>query len=124
MKPENNPFTGVPENSMDLLAQKAQHFLIEKKRVPEHMGITIRVTKNMGRYYVTEWRTGGQAFRGGIEDTPIARISPLKGKKGIWRLAWMKRDLKWHNLDGDEYQGTFDECLQTIVEDPDCAFWG
>jgi len=117
-------FDNVPESSRDLFAQKAQRFLMEKMNVPEEQGITIRVTKNRGRYYVTEWRTGEQSVWGGLEDTPIARISPVKDEKGKWQLAWMKRDLKWHNLIGYEYRGSFEQCLETIVEDPDCAFWG
>jgi hypothetical protein len=88
------------------------------------MGITIRVTKDRGRYYVTEWRVGEQAFRGGIENTSIARISQLKGRSGKWLLAWMRRDQKWHNLPADIYSGTFDECLRIIVEDPYGVFWG
>ena len=45
-------------------------------------------------------------------------------KKDTWQLAWMKRDLEWHNLNGEEYKGSFEKCLSTIVEDPDCTFWG
>ena len=119
-----NTFETVPEGSKDLPAQKAQRYLIEKMNVPEEKDITIRVTKNRGRYYVTEWRKGEQSVWGGLEDTPIVRISPVKDEKGMWQLAWMKRDLKWHNLIGDEYRGSFEQCLETIVEDPDCAFWG
>jgi len=122
-KEQNNTFSGVPDTSQDPLARWAQEFLIKSMNTPEHLGITIRVTKKQGRYYVTEWRVGKQSFRGKPEDTPIARISLIRSKKGQWQLAWMKRDLKWHNLD-ETYQGSFEYCLKLIIKDPDCCFWG
>ncbi len=116
-------FAGVPESSNDLLAQGAQDYLIRGMKVPEHLGITIRVTKKQGRYYVSEWRVGKQTYRGTPEEMSIARISPIRGRKSTWQLAWMMRDLKWHNLD-ETYRGSFEHCLKLIIEDPDCCFWG
>lgn len=115
--------TGVPDGSDDLQAQWLQHFLIKRKKVPEFMGITIRVTKKMGRYYVSEWRVGRQSYSREPIEHPIARISPIKGKPGRWQLAWIRRDMKWHNLDA-EYRGTFEQCAAMIIEDPDHCFWG
>lgn len=120
---KNNAIAGIPDSSPDLLAQKAQNYLIRNMKIPKHLGITIRVTKKQGRYYVSEWRFGNQSFSGEPIEMPIARISPIKGKKDQWQLAWMMRDLRWHNLD-EEYRGTFEYCLKMIVEDPDCCFWG
>lgn len=120
---KNDMLADVPDNSPDPLAQWAQDYLIKGMNTPEYLGITIRITKKQGRYYVSEWRVGEQAFSGKPEETPIARISPVRGKKSEWQLAWMRRDLKWHNLDED-YQGSFEYCLRLIIEDPDCCFWG
>ena len=113
----------VPVSSTNTRARQAEQYLIRRKNVPENRGITLRVTKKQGRYYVTEWMTGPMSFLGRTVDTPIARIAPVHGTKDSWQLAWMKRDLKWHNL-GEEYRGSFERCLELIVEDPDCCFWG
>lgn len=113
----------VPPGSDDPRARQAEQYLIRGKNIPEDRGITLRVTKKQGRYYVTEWRTGAVTFHGGTVDTPIARISPVRGMADQWELAWMMRDLKWHNL-GEDYRGSFERCLELIVEDPDCCFWG
>lgn len=122
---KNNPvmFKGVPPNSDDLLAYRAQQYVVMAKHVPEEKGITIRVIKKQGRYYVSEWRVGPQSFSGLPTDSPIARISRVKGKRDRWRLAWMMRDLQWHDL-GDEYEGSFEDCLSLIVNDPEGFFWG
>jgi hypothetical protein len=116
-------FFDVPDNSDDPLAQKAEQYLINEKRVPEHKGITIRVTKKQSRYYVSEWRVGKQSFSGQPVEHAIARISPVKGKKDQWQLAWMRSNRKWYDL-GDGYCGSFEYCLEMIVEDPFCCFWG
>jgi hypothetical protein len=97
--------------------------MLEKMKVPEHLGITIRVIQKQSRYYVSEWRTGRQSYSGKPVEHPIARISPIKGRPGRWQLAWMRKDMKWHNLDA-EYRGTFEQCAELIVEDPDHCFWG
>jgi len=122
-KPRNSQIADVPDGSPDILAQLAQNYLIKEKNIPEHLEITIRVTKKQGRYYVSEWRSGKQSFTGKPVEHPIARIAPVRGKKGEWQLAWMRKDLRWHNLD-EEYRGSFEYCLKMIVEDPDCCFWG
>lgn len=114
---------GVPSDSDDPRARQAERYLIRRMNIPEDRDITLRVTKKQGRYYVMEWRTGAFTFLGQTVDTPIARISRVRGKKDLWELAWMRRDLKWHNL-GEEYRGTFERCLELIVQDPDCCFWG
>ena len=115
--------SGIPDGSDDLQAQWAQHYLIKEKKVPEFMGITIRITKKMGRYYVSEWRVGRQSFTGKPVESHIARIASVKGKKNQWQLAWMRKDMRWHDL-GWLYRGTFEQCIKTIIEDPEHCFWG
>ncbi|RKX69807.1 hypothetical protein DRP53_07060 [candidate division WOR-3 bacterium] len=122
-KNKDDQFADVPDSSSDPMAQKAEKYLLKNMKIPEHLGITIRVTKKGGRYYVSEWRTGKQSFTGKPVEHPIARIAPIRGKGDEWQLAWMGKDLKWQNLD-ETYRGTFDYCLKMIIEDPGGFFWG
>jgi len=114
---------GVSDSPDDMRAQWLQKYILEKKNVPEHLGITIRVIKKHGRYYVSEWRTGKQSFSGKPTESHIARISSVPGKKDRWELAWMPGDMKWHSL-GKEYQGIFEHCAKLIIHDPNHYFWG
>ena len=123
---ESNHFlreAGVPDGADDLRAQWLQKYMLEKNKVPEHLGITIRVTKKQNRYYVSEWRTGRQTFSGETIEHPIARLSPIRGKSDQWQLAWMRSDGRWHDLD-KTYRGTFEYCADLIVKDPGGCFWG
>jgi hypothetical protein len=121
--PRTYTVADVPEGSSDPQAHMAQQYIVKKKKIFQHQGITIRVMKRQGKYYVSEWRFGDQSLSGMPTESPIARISPIKGKKDQWQLAWMMRDIKWHSL-GDDYQGSFQRCLELIIEDPDGFFWG
>jgi len=114
---------GVPDGSDDQRAQWLQKYLIEKMKVPEHIGITIRVTKEGGCYYVSEWRTGEQSFSGKTIKGLIARLSPIEGESDLWQLAWMRSDRRWYDL-GEEYRGRFEYCASLILKDPDHFFWG
>lgn len=91
--------------------------------MPEYLGITMRVIKKQGRYYVSEWRVKEQSFSGKPTESHIARMSPIRNKKNQWQLAWMPGDMKWHNL-GKEYCGTFEYCAGLIINDPGRCFWG
>jgi hypothetical protein len=114
---------GVPDGSDDERAQWLQKYLIEKMNVPENLGITIRVKKKRGRYYVSEWRTGQQSFSGKTIKHPIARLSPVADEPDQWQLAWMRSNRRWYNL-GEEYRGPFEYCAHLILKDPDHCFWG
>ena len=114
---------GVPDGSDDQRARWLQEYLVEKMKVPEYEGITIRVKKERNRYYVSEWRTGKQSFTGKAFEHAIARLSPIKDEPGQWQLAWMRSDRRWHNLN-EEYRGVFEWCAYLIVQDSDGCFWG
>ncbi len=113
---------GVPDSLPDPLAQMAEKYLIDKKKLASHPEIEIRVTKRQGKYYISEWRTDEQSFSGEPIEFLIARISRVPGKKDMWQIAQMMNDMKWHNL-GEEYQGSFEHCLELIIKDPDGYFW-
>jgi len=49
-----------------------------------------------------------------------AKIQCIKSRN-IWKLYWMRRDLKWHGY--GEYP-SLEAALKEIDEDPDCCFFG
>jgi hypothetical protein len=45
---------------------------------------------------------------------------------GVWKLYWMRRDLKWHAYELDPSVAPIDleELVRTVEEDEHCAFFG
>ena len=42
-------------------------------------------------------------------------------KSDLWKLYWMRADLKWHLY--EEYK-SFDDSLEEVKKDPNGCFWG
>ena len=54
---------------------------------------------------------------------PLAKATYVKSKK-IWKLFWMKADLKWHRYDPLEHTKSLEKILDKIGQDPHGCFWG
>jgi hypothetical protein len=113
-------FPGVPDSSDDSLALQAEEKLNRELNVPLDQGVVIRVIKEGGDYFVTEWIASDRTKSNQAEDLSVARISPLGDQ---WAVMCSDRDDGWKDL-GDKYRGTFDHCLEMIIEDPEYHFWG
>lgn len=55
--------------------------------------------------------------------TPVAKATYVKSRK-IWKLYWMRADLKWHSYQPFPESKGIEEILQTIQEDSHGCFWG
>jgi hypothetical protein len=58
-----------------------------------------------------------------IVEEPIARVRWI-GTKMVWRLYWMRADLKWHSYQPMPSARTLRAALAEVHRDPYCCFFG
>lgn len=80
------------------------------------------------------FRTTGQSFEileirpqwdnpGKKTESPIARATYVKSKK-LWKLFWMRADMKWHGYEPHPTSESIEEILEVIGQDSHACFWG
>jgi len=45
-------------------------------------------------------------------------------KKNIWKIFWMRSDLKWHGYEPDPIVENIEEFIDIVETDEYCCFWG
>ena len=56
-------------------------------------------------------------------DGPVAKATYVKSKK-IWKLFWMRADLKWHSYKPFPSSSSLEKILEIVDQDPHGCFWG
>jgi hypothetical protein len=56
-------------------------------------------------------------------EEPVAKATFVKTKK-MWKLYWMRADLKWHSYQPLAESESLEKVLTEIGKDPHCCFWG
>ena len=56
-------------------------------------------------------------------ETPVAKATYVKSRR-IWKLYWMRADLKWHRYEPLADTGVLEQVLKEIDRDPFGCFWG
>jgi hypothetical protein len=54
---------------------------------------------------------------------PIAKARWV-GKRKVWRLFWMRGDLKWHSYTPLPESPKISELIEEVDRDPHCCFFG
>ncbi|MCK5116878.1 MAG: DUF3024 domain-containing protein [Candidatus Aegiribacteria sp.] len=65
-----------------------------------------------------QWKNPEKRMEG-----PVAKATYVVSRK-IWKLYWMRADLKWHRYTPLPDTGSLEQVLKEISEDPYCCFWG
>ncbi|TKB07051.1 DUF3024 domain-containing protein [Desulforhopalus sp. IMCC35007] len=58
-----------------------------------------------------------------IIEEPVAKATFVKTKK-MWKLYWMRADLKWHSYQPLAESTSLEKVLAEIGRDPHGCFWG
>src|SRR5688500_16863411 len=58
-----------------------------------------------------------------FNETPIAQVRWIASRQ-VWRLFWMRSDLKWHSYPGLPETKTLEEALAEVDQDPSACFFG
>ena len=56
-------------------------------------------------------------------ELPVAKSTFIKAR-GVWKIYWMRKDLKWHSYEPVATVGTVDKFLRVVEEDRYGCFWG
>ena len=56
-------------------------------------------------------------------ETPAAKFK-FNQSKNVWRLYWMRADLKWHSYQPHASSATLSDLVKEVEADPYGCFWG
>ena len=56
-------------------------------------------------------------------ETPITKATYVKPKE-VWKVFWMRRDLKWHRYDPAPEVSSLEEFAQVVHEDKHACLFG
>jgi len=56
-------------------------------------------------------------------NSPIAKFKHIRKDK-IWKLYWMRQDMKWHTYFGLNSSKDLEDLVKEVDNDPHGAFWG
>jgi hypothetical protein len=89
-------------------ARKAMDALMQQRRPPPH----IRPKLDLG------YRVTGQS-----RESPVAKATYVR-TRGVWRVFWQRRDLKWHSYEPKPEVKSVDEFALLVSEDTHACFFG
>jgi hypothetical protein len=58
-----------------------------------------------------------------IMECPVAKATYVKTQE-LWKIYWMRQDLKWHIYPLLPQVDTIEEFLEEVELDPSACFWG
>ena len=97
---------------------------VESKRPPSHirneLDISFRISDQSFEIFEIrpQWDDPTKKTEG-----PIAKATYVKINK-VWKLYWMRADLKWHNYKPFPTSKSLEKILEVIEQDPHGCFWG
>ena len=95
-----------------------------KRRSPAHVGDRLRTVYVVEEHDVTvyeerpHWKNPQEWTRTGIAKFKYNR------KQKVWKLYWMRQDLKWHLYGPLPESMRIDRLVVEVDKDPDGAFFG
>ena len=66
------------------------------------------------------------AWRGPVDElheSAVAKATYLR-TRGVWRVFWQRRDLKWHRYEPRPEVNSIDEFASLVAEDAHACFFG
>ncbi len=97
---------------------------IEKKRPPKNirkeLDISYRITNQSVEIFEIrpQWDNPNKTI-----NTPVAKTTYIK-TQDIWKIYWMRGDLKWHGYNPNPEVDNLSDFLRIINEDEYGCFWG
>jgi hypothetical protein len=105
--------------------KKALDALMAKRRPPAHirpkLDLGYRITGHSVEIF--EIRPRWQGAPGEKYESPVAKATFVQ-TRGIWRVFWMRRDLKWRAYEPAPDARSIDEFCRLVDEDECACFFG
>ncbi|RJE71558.1 DUF3024 domain-containing protein [Reichenbachiella sp. MSK19-1] len=102
----------------------ALEIFLDKRRPPEHIRHQIDLNYKIDNQsiIILEIRPHWQNEEETIE-SPIAKTTWVKSQN-VWKIYWMRADLKWHGYEPNPEVETIEDFLKVIDQDAHGCFWG
>lgn len=97
--------------------------LLAKRRPPVHIRMDVDLAFRIEGQSVElfeirpMWRGNGETH-----EIPVAKSTFVR-TRGVWRLFWQRRDLKWHGYEPLPEAKSIEEIIAEIDVDPYACFW-
>jgi len=97
---------------------------MEEKRPPAHIRPELDILYKLDRQSIIiferrpHWQDSTKFM-----DGEVAKLTYVR-TQDVWKLYWMKRDLKWHLYEPDPEFDNLEDGLKVVDMDEYCAFWG
>ena len=105
--------------------RRAMDAFLQRRRPPAHIraqvDIGVRVSGQSVEIFEVRpvWRGPPDEKR----ESPLAKATYVRSR-GIWRVFWQRRDLKWHSYGPAPEVGSVDEFASIVSEDAHACFFG
>lgn len=98
---------------------------VEKHRPPPHirpeLDLAFRITGQSVEIF--EIRPRWRGAPGEIMERPVAKATYVKTSE-VWRVFWMRADLKWHAYPPSPRVGSVERFLALVEKDDHACFFG
>jgi hypothetical protein len=105
--------------------QRAMDALMQLRRPPPHvrqkLDVGFRVTGQSVEIFEIRppWRGSGDEKH----ESAVAKATYVR-TRGVWRVFWQRRDLKWHRYEPRPEVNSIDEFAGLVAEDAHACFFG
>jgi hypothetical protein len=97
---------------------------LERRRPPAHIRDEVDLSYRIDGHNVEIFEVRPRFREPNVKhEVPIAKATYVR-TKGIWRVFWMRQDLKWHSYPPKAEVNTLKEFLNAVDRDERCCFWG
>ena len=107
-----------------LRRERAMGVLLEKHRPPSHLRseVDIAIRLDDKSVEVVEIRPRWDQPKERLE-RPVAKATYVKSQD-LWKVFWVKRDLKWHRYEPAPEVKSLEEFAQLVRDDKHACFFG
>ena len=105
--------------------RKAMDAFMQVRRPPPHvrpeLDLGFRVSGQSVEIF--EIRPRWRVPPGEKHESPVAKATFVR-TRGVWRVFWQRRDLKWHSYEPHPEVATVEEFASLVSEDAHACFFG
>jgi hypothetical protein len=105
--------------------RKARDAFMQQRRPPPHirpkLDLGFRVTGQSVEIFEIRPRWRGPADE--KHESPVAKATYARAR-GVWRVFWQRRGLKWHNYEPKPEVKSVEEFASLVSEDAHACFFG
>lgn len=105
--------------------RKAMDSFLERHRPPPHIRPKLDIAYRISGQCIEifEIRPVWRGPAGGKHEGRVAKATFVRSR-GVWRVFWQRRDLKWHSYEPIPEVKTVEEFVSVVTQDAHACFFG